>query len=69
MKTISFNVEQEDLKSLFIDCGGYRRQQNFEMWVHNTYANYEEYFIRANELKRPIKSFSQWVNGQTISHT
>ena len=66
---INFDIQQDDLKALFIACGGCRRKQSFNMWVHNTEANYEEYFLKFTELKREVKTFSEWVNGQTVAMT
>ena len=70
MKTIDFTIDRNDLKTLCIACQDDRRTGfDFSNWVSNTETAYEQYFDRQKKLNRETKTFSQWVNGQTLSLT
>lgn len=64
---IDFTIEENDLKCLFIAC---ESRDAFSVFVEDCKKAYEEYHKRNSEnpimFGRP-KSFSQWVNAQTIA--
>ena len=64
---IDFTVEENDLKCLFVAC---ERTDSFGVFVEDCKKAYKEYHKRNSE--NPIrfghpKTFSQWVNAQTIA--
>ncbi|AGO49115.1 hypothetical protein Phi13:1_gp104 [Cellulophaga phage phi13:1] len=68
--TIDFKIDIQDLQALFIATrDGYKRGVTFHNWTQNCEADYEQYFKRQVQLNEKPKTFSQWVNGQTIALT
>jgi hypothetical protein len=69
MANIDFTIEQDDLKCLFIACN---YQTSFETFVIDCMKAYAEYNQRnldnLQKYGKP-KTYSQWVNGQTLSLT
>tara|TARA_R110000803_G_scaffold210835_1_gene284214 strand:+ start:70891 stop:71514 length:624 start_codon:yes stop_codon:yes gene_type:complete len=62
-KYYNFDIDQEDLKILYIHTGLKMEAWKFSYWVRQTKEAYAEY------INKNIgdKSFSQWVNGQIIA--
>ena len=68
MKTLDFNIDRKDLKTLYL-CTGYSMSISFDHWVNECEASYELYFERQIQLNQNPKTFTQWVNGQIIALT
>tara|TARA_R110000772_G_scaffold6250_5_gene21937 strand:- start:825 stop:1037 length:213 start_codon:yes stop_codon:yes gene_type:complete len=70
MATINFNIDQDDLKALFITTrDSHKKGVNLKNWTNNCEANYEMYFERQIQLNQKPKTFTQWINGQTLALT
>jgi hypothetical protein len=69
MEAINFNIDNEDLKWLFIACNC---QMTFSEFVKECEQGYRDYHKRnLDDLQKygQPKTYSQWVNGQIISLT
>ena len=72
MKNLNFEIENDDLKILYLHtCDAYKLM-SFDKWIIESKNAYKEYYNRnLNDLQKygTPKTFSQWVNGQIISLT
>lgn len=67
METINFIIDNNDLKCLFIAC---KPKQSFDEFIKECEQGYLDYHKRnLDNLQKygQPKTYSQWVNGQTIS--
>jgi hypothetical protein len=66
MSNIDFTIEEEDLKCLFIAC---RYNKSFKDFKKECESGYTSYYNRNNnDLQKygEPKSYSNWINGQTL---
>lgn len=72
MENLNFEIDNDDLKILYLHtCNAYKGM-SFEKWVINQKDAFKQYCNRnLNDLQKygTPKTFSQWVNGQIISLT
>ena len=69
MKAIDFTIEEDDLKCLYLAC---KFNNSFSQFVKECKEGYTLYYKRNSENISKYgnpKTFSQWVNGQTIALT
>ena len=67
MENMDFTIEKDDLKCLYIAC---KLTLSFDAFVKECEQNYIEYHKRnLDNLEKygQPKTYSQWVNGQTIA--
>ena len=69
MEKISFKIDNEDLKCLFIACG---EKGSFDNFVIDCQEGYKDYYKRnLDNLEKygNPKTYSQWINGQIVALT
>lgn len=69
MDNLDFTIEQNDLKCLFIAC---KLPLTFENFIKDCKKSYSDYYTRNSTDSKKYgtpKTFSQWINGQTIALT
>jgi hypothetical protein len=72
MENLNFEIDNADLKTLFILVKNLYNGHSFNDFVIDCKFSYKEYYNRnLNDLQKygTPKTFSQWVNGQIISLT
>jgi len=70
--TLDYTIDQDDLKVLFVHTREAYPRVGFNQWVEIAKADYARYHKRNTDNPERYgtpKTFSQWVNGQTIALT
>ena len=69
MEAINFTIDNNDLKCLYIAC---KLTLSFDVFVKECEQNYLDYHKRNSDNLEKYgqpKTYSQWINSQTLSLT